>query len=138
MRASMRWFVYVAIIPTALIASTMDAYAGAAGGGSAAVSVANAVHSAGEVTSLLNQYNELMDQYDKEVLAEKKRVLFKKAQNILTELIEQANDVESEISILTKKKLNRVYSNKLNRVLKNVRQMRMTAQKRMKATVKSG
>jgi len=138
MRASIRSFVYVTIIPITLIASTMNAYAGAAGGGSTAVSVASTVHSAAEVTSLLNQFNELMDQYDKEVLPEKKRALFEKAQNILTELIEQANDVESEISILTKKKLNKVYSDKLDRVLKNVRQMRMMAQKRMKAAVKSG
>lgn len=138
MKASIRWFVYVTIIPTLLIATSINAFSDAAGGGSTAVSVADAVHSAGEVTSLFNQFNRVMDLYDKEVSPEKKKELLGKARNILDKLVEQANNVESEISILTKEKLDRVYSEKLSRVLKNVRQMRMAAQKRMKLAVKGG
>ena len=64
-------------------------------------------------------------------LKEKKEELLNQAKNILKQLIEQANSVEAEISILSKKKLDKMYSQKLERVLSNVLRMRQAAEKKM-------
>jgi hypothetical protein len=79
-----------------------------------------------------------MAEYDSEFLKEKKRELLNRAKNILTQLIEQANNVESEISILSKKKLDKIYSQKLERVLSNVLRIREAAEKKMQTAEQAG
>jgi len=108
------------------------------GGGATAVSVANAVHSAAAVASLSEELNGVMAEYEAEASEERKKELLDKAKNLLIKLIEQANNVESEISIVSKKKLDKVYSEKIDRVLSNVLQMREAAQKKMQAAGPAG
>lgn len=117
----------------ALIVYSPNAYANPSGGGTTAVSVADAVHSAAGVASLSEEFNRIMGDYETEVSKEGKEVLLNRAKAILTQLIEQANNVESEISIISKKKLGKLYSKKLDRVLSSVLQMRKMAKKRMQA-----
>jgi 2C-methyl-D-erythritol 2,4-cyclodiphosphate synthase len=112
-----------------------NAHADPSGGGTAVVTVANLVHAAAAAASLSEDFGAVMDEYDKEVSEARKKELLDRAKNILTKLIEQANSVESEISILSKKKLDKVYSKKLDRVLSSVLRMREAAQKRMQAAV---
>ena len=117
----------------ALIVGIPNAYADPSGGGYAAVSVADAIHSAGEVASLFEEFNGVMAAYESEGSEDIKKELLKKAKDILAKLIEQANNVESEISIMAKKKLNKVYSKKLDRVLSSVLQMKEAAERKMQA-----
>lgn len=117
----------------ALIVYSPNAYANPSGGGTTAVSVADAVHSAAGVASLSEEFNRIMGDYETEVSKEGKEVLLNRAKAILTQLIEQANNVESEISIISKKKLGKLYSKKLDRVLSSVLQMREMAKKKMQA-----
>ena len=114
------------------------AYADPSGGGTATISVANAVHSAAAVASLSEEFNSVMAEYDSEFLKDKKQELLNRAKNILNQLIEQANNVESEISILSKKKLDKIYSKKLERVLSNVLRMREAAEKKMQTAEQAG
>ncbi len=123
---------------TLVLISPVSSYADASGGGSAATSVADAVHAAGEVQSLADQLNAVMNRFDREESADRKKALLQEAENILAKLIARANDVESEISILSRKKLDKVYANKLDRVLANVRNMRQAARNRMEATSLAG
>ena len=88
----------------ALIVYSPNAYANPSGGGTTAVSVADAVHSAAGAASLSEEFNRIMGDYETEVSKEGKEVLLNRAKAILTQLIEQANNVESEISIISKKK----------------------------------
>jgi 2C-methyl-D-erythritol 2,4-cyclodiphosphate synthase len=115
----------------ALIVCNPNAYADPSGGGSTAVSVADTIHSAVEVASLYDEFNTVMAEYDSEGSEDRRKELLKKAKNILTKLIEQANNVESEISIIAKKKLDKLYSKKLDRVLSRVLQMREAAERKM-------
>jgi uncharacterized protein Yka (UPF0111/DUF47 family) len=115
----------------ALIAYCPNAYADPSGGGTAAVSVADSVHAAAEVASLFDEFNQVMGDYELEASEQARKALLDRARKILAQLIEQANNVESEISILSKKKLDKLYSNKLDRVLSSVLQMREMAQKKM-------
>jgi len=108
------------------------------GGGSSAVSVADVVHSAADIVSLSNKFDSLVAESEKENSTERKKELLNEAKNILTKLIEQANNVESEISILSKKKLDKVYVKKLDRILSRVLQIRTAAPKKMQATTQSG
>ena len=75
----------------------------------------------------------VMAEYESESSGELRKELLKKAKNILIKLIEQANNVESEISIIAKKKLGKLYSKKLDRVLSSVLQMREVAERKMQA-----
>lgn len=115
----------------ALIVCNPNAYADPSGGGSTAVSVADTIHSAVEVASLFEEFNGVMAEYESESAGELKKELLKRAKNILAKLIEQANNVESEISIIAKKKLGKLYSKKLDRVLSSVLQMREAAERKM-------
>lgn len=115
----------------ALIVCNPNAYADPSGGGSTAVSVADTIHSAAEVASLFEEFNGVMAEYESESAGELRKELLKKAKNILAKLIEQANNVESEISIIAKKKLGKLYSKKLDRVLSSVLQMREAAERKM-------
>lgn len=117
----------------ALILCNTNSYADPSGGGANTVSVADAIHSAAEVASLSEELENVMDEYASEGAADIRNELLKKAKNILAKLIEQANNVESEISIISKKKLDKVYSKKLDRVLSNVLQMRDAAERKMQA-----
>jgi hypothetical protein len=115
-----------------------NAYADPSGGGSAAVSVANTIHSAAQVVSLSEEFDSVMAEYESEVSGDRKKALLNKAKNILSKLIEQADNVESEISIVSKKKLDKVYSKKLDRVLSNVLRMREAAEKKMQTAAQAG
>ena len=115
----------------ALIVCNPNAYADPSGGGSTAVSVADTIHSAVEVASLFEEFNGVMAEYESEGSGDRRKELLKKAKNILTKLIEQANNVESEISIIAKKKLGKLYSKKLDRVLSSVVRMREAAERKM-------
>jgi hypothetical protein len=116
-----------------LIVCNPNAYADPSGGGSTTVSVAETIHSAVEVASLSEELNQVMDEYEAEGIEDIRKELLRQAKNILARLIEQANNVESEISIISKKKLDKVYSKKLDRVLSNVLQMREAAERKMQA-----
>ena len=105
------------------------------GGGSPTVNVAEALHSAGDVMALYQELDALINLYVKETSPEKKKKILAKAKKILAKLIEQANHVESEISIDTKGRLQRAYADKLQRVLKNVVEIRALARKRMNDAV---
>jgi hypothetical protein len=87
----------------ALIVCNPNAYADPSKSGTATVSVANTIHFAAQVVSLSEEFDSVMAEYDSEYLKEKKEELLNRAKNILNKLIEQANNVESEISILSKK-----------------------------------
>jgi 2C-methyl-D-erythritol 2,4-cyclodiphosphate synthase len=115
----------------ALIVYSPNAYADPSGGGTTAVSVADTVHSAAEVASLSQEFNQVMAEYESESSEDIREGLLKRAKNILAKLIEQANNVESEISIVAKKKLGKLYSKKLDRVLSSVLEMREAAEKKM-------
>jgi 2C-methyl-D-erythritol 2,4-cyclodiphosphate synthase len=119
------------VLLIALIVCNPNAYADPSGGGSTAVSVADTIHSAVEVVSLFEEFNGVMAEYESESSGELRKELLKKAKNILAKLIEQANNVESEISIIAKKKLGKLYSKKLDRVLSSVLQMREAAESKM-------
>ena len=121
-----------------VIAFNPVAYADPSGGGRAAVSVANTMHSAAQVVSLSEQLDSVIAEYESEVSGERKKALLDKAKNILNKLIEQADSVESEISIVSKKKLDKVYSKKLDRVLSNVLRMREAAEKKMQTMAQAG
>jgi len=84
-----------------------------------------------EVASLFEEFNGVMAEYESEGSESIRKELLKKAKNILAKLIEQANNVESEISIIAKKKLGKLYSEKLDRVLSSVLQMREAAERKM-------
>ena len=79
-----------------------------------------------------------MADYESEVSEDKQGELLKKAKNILARLIEQANNVESEITIMAQKKLDRVYAEKLDRVLSNVLQMKAAAEERTQSAGQAG
>lgn len=113
------------------------AMARAGGGGSHTVSVAGAVHSAGDLISSLDAFNALMDRYDTEILPEEKRKILTRAKDLLAKLLEQANNVESEIMILSQKKLTQAQQAKLDRVLKIVATKREQAKKRMNNSLKA-
>jgi len=128
-------------LPALFIALTVcnpNVSADPSGGGATTVSVANAVHSAAAVASLSDAFNGVMAEYEAEASEERRRELLDKAKNLLIKLIEQANNVESEISIVSKKKLDKVYSKKLDRVLSNVLRMREAAEKKMQAAGPAG
>ena len=114
-----------------LIVCSPNAYADPSGGGTTAVSVADTVHSAAGVASLSQEFNQVMAEYESEDSEDIREGLLKRAKNILAKLIEQANNMESEISIIAKKKLGKLYSKKLDRVLSSVLQMREAAEKKM-------
>ena len=122
----------------ALIVCNPNAYADPSKSGTPAVSVANTIHSAAKVVSLSAEFDRVMAEYDSEYLKEKKEELLNQAKNILKQLIEQANSVEAEISILSKKKLDKMYSQKLERVLSNVLRMRQAAEKKMQTAEQAG
>ncbi len=117
----------------ALVVCNPNAHADPSGGGSTAVSVADTVHSAAELTSLSEEFNSVMREYESEGSEEIRNELLKRAKNIFAKLIEQANNVESEISIISKKKLGKLYSRKLDRVLSIVLQMKEVAERKMQA-----
>ena len=122
---------YLLALLIALIVCNPNAFADPSGGGSTTVSVADTLHSAKEVASLSEEFNQVMAKYESEDSGDIKEELLKKAINILAKLIEQANNVESEISIIAKKKLGKLYSKKLDRVLSNVLKMREAAERKM-------
>jgi hypothetical protein len=107
------------------------------GGGSPTVSVAEALHSAGDLIALYDELDALLNLYVKESSPEKKKKILAKAKKILAKLIEQANHVESEINIESKGMLQKAYADKLQRVLKNVVEIRALARKRMNDAVKT-
>ena len=122
----------------ALIVCNPNACADPSKSGTPAVSVANTIHSAAEVVSLSAEFDRVMAEYDSEYLKERKDELLNQAKNILNQLIEQAHSVESEISILSKKKLDKMYLQKLERVLSNVVRMRQVAEKKMQGAEPAG
>ena len=126
------------ILFIALIVCNPNAYADPSGGGTTAVSVANTIHSAAQVVSLSEEFDNVMAEYESEGVEDRRNELLIRAKNILNQLIEQANNVESEISILSKKKLDKVYSKKLDRVLLIVLRIRETADKKMQAADQAG
>lgn len=126
------------VLLIALIACNLNAYADPSGGGTTAVSVANTIHSAAQVVSLSEEFDNVMAEYESEGVEDRRNELLIRAKNILNQLIEQANNVESEISILSKKKLDKVYSKKLDRVLLIVLRIRETADKKMQAADQAG
>jgi hypothetical protein len=115
-----------------------NAYADPSGGGATAVSVAETVHAAAQVAFLSEELNQVMAEYRSEISADRRNVLLKKAKDILARLIEQANNVESEISILSEKKLDTVYAQKLDRVLSRVLQMKAAAESKLQGTDQAG
>lgn len=115
-----------------------SAYSDPSGGGAEVVSVAEAVHSAGQVAFLFEAYSKVMDDAEVETDKERRSILLERANTILEKLIQQANNVESEIAILTSKKLDKSYMQKLDRVLTNVRKMKTSAEQRMQAATKTG
>ena len=114
-----------------LITYSPNVFADPSGGGTAAVAVADSVHSAAQVASLFDQFNMVMGDYESETSETARKALLDRARQILSQLIEQANNVESEISIISNKKLDKIYAKKLDRILASVLQMKKTAQKRM-------
>ena len=122
----------------ALIVCNSNAYADPSKSGTPVVSVANTIHAAAQVVSLSAEFDRVMAEYDSEYLKDKKEELLNQAKNILSQLIEQANNVESEISILSRKKLDKMYSQKLERVLSNVLRMRQAAEKKMQTADQAG
>ena len=122
----------------ALIVCNPNAYSDPSKSGTPTVSVANTIHSAAQVVSLFKEFNRVMAEYDSEYLEDKKKELLNRAKNILNQLIEQANNVESEISILSKKKLDKIYSKKLERVLANVLRMKEAVEKKMQTAEQTG
>jgi hypothetical protein len=132
---------YAFFLLTLLLALTICkpcVYADPSGGGSATVSVANAVHSAAAVTSLSEELSNVMAEYESEESEARKLELLNKAKDLLAKLVEQSNNVESEISILSKKKMDKVYSEKLDRVLSTVLEMRKAAAKKIQAVGPTG
>ena len=115
-----------------------DAYAAPSGGGATAVSVAETVHAAAQVASLSEELNQVLAEYQSEISAERRKELLKKAKNLLARLIEQANNVEAEISILSEKKLDTVYAQKLERVLSRVLEMKAAAESKLQGTGQAG
>lgn len=103
------------------------------GGGTAATSVAGAVHGAGDVAALAEQFDAIMDQYAREPSPDRRKELLREAGDVLARLVAQADDVESQIAILSEKKLEKPYLEKLERVLANVQDMRREARQRMAA-----
>jgi hypothetical protein len=108
------------------------------GGGSTTVSVAKAVHSAGDLIKQYQEYYDIINQYVRETSPEKKKQLLEKAKKMLSRLNEQAENVEAEIAALSQKKLKRAYARKLERVLKRVQTVRASAQNRMQDAVRTG
>ncbi|MCP3876408.1 MAG: hypothetical protein GY699_25110 [Desulfobacteraceae bacterium] len=96
-------------------------------GGPSVTTVASAVHAGSALSETFVKYNTIMEEYDKETDLAKKKRLLEKAKSIFSELINQANDIESEVSIASKKKLNDMYSKKLDRVLQAVLEMKKLA-----------
>ena len=107
------------------------------GGGSTAVSVADVVHSAAGVETLAKKIDAIMAEYEKEASAGRKKELLNQAKDILTKLDELVNNIESEISILSKKKLDKVYAEKLERILSRITQLR-DGKKQMLAVKQAG
>jgi hypothetical protein len=131
-------FIFLVILMSGLVSNHPEAWAEPSAGEPAAVPVATAVHGAADAASLFDEFNAVMDQYDRETSPARKKELLEKAKNILARLIDQAKSVESEVSVLTKKRLDKIYVKKLNRVLSRVAQMRNEAQQRMLAAKKTG
>jgi hypothetical protein len=132
-KGMMAWAFTLGVVFIVALIFPIFAHADASGGGSNAVSVADAVHGAGDVASLAEQFNAVMDQFDREESADRRRALLEEANNMLAKLVAQANDVESEVAILSEKKLDRVYAAKLDRVLASVQRMRKAAEDRFAA-----
>ena len=107
------------------------------GGGSTAVSVADVVYSAAGVETLAKKIDAIMAEYEKEASAGRKKELLNQAKDILTKLDELVNNIESEISILSKKKLDKVYAEKLERILSRITQLR-DGKKQMLAVKQAG
>ena len=116
----------------------IDAYAEPSGGGTAAVAVADAVHAAGKVAALSEAYGEVMGQAAAETDSDARGALLERAKNILDALVQLADNVESKITILTQKKLDRAYLRKLDRMLSKVRQWRQAAKEQMQAATGPG
>ncbi len=121
-----------------LLAGNSGAYADPGGGGSTAVSVADAVHAAAQVASLSQEFDQVMADFESATSDDARGELLKKAKNILSQLVAQANNVESEISILLEKKLDEVYARKLDRVLSGVLQMKAAAENKMRRAGQTG
>jgi hypothetical protein len=124
-------FVLAAITISLLLPAAVGA--DPSGGGTAATSVAGAVHGAGDVAALAEQFGAVMDRYAREPSPDRRRKLLQEANDILARLVAQADDVEAEIAILSQKKLEKPYLDKLERVLANVQGMRRQAEARMAA-----
>jgi hypothetical protein len=128
----------VSALFTVLLVCSSIADADPSGGGVAAVSVAETVHAAAQVASLSEELDQVLAEYRSEISADRRKALLKQAKNILARLIEQANNVESEISILSEKKLDTVYAQKLERVLSRVLQMKAAAESKLQGTGQAG
>lgn len=114
------------------------AYADPSGGGPTVLSVAKIIHNASTVEALAQELDQVLAAYAVEREEISRNDLWKKAQDILAELIKQANNVESEISIMSNKQLDKVYARKLDRVLSIVIQLRATYENKMQTAGKSG
>ena len=121
-----------------LLVCLPSAYADPSGGGAAAMSVAKTVHKAAQVQTLTREFNQVMSQYQAARDEASRNEMLIKAKNILAQLVEQANNVESEISMLSKKQLDAAYARKLDRVLSNVQQMKAASEKKMQSTGQAG
>lgn len=138
MKISSAGLLAVPVFLVVLLIGNPNVYADPSGGGSTAVSVAEAVHAAAQVASLAQEFDQVMADYESEPSEDMRGELLKKARNILAQLIAQANNVESEISIMLKKKLDKVYAQKLDRVLSSVLQMKAAAESKMQRAGQGG
>lgn len=144
------------ILPPLIVAALVlfiahrEAYSDVGGGGSSVNAVASMTHSVGEVESLFNRFNESINEYNKKNLecskildAKEKgkclsvaKALLEEAKTILVKLNDLASRVESEIGI-SKKKIDEVFSSKLDRLLNHLAIMRQGANKVMKSSAGS-
>ena len=123
----------VLILFMVLMVFNPNAYADPSGGGTTAVSVAGNIHAAAKVATLAEEFNQVMAEYESEGSEILRKELWMKVKNIFAKLIEQANNVESEISIMAEKKLDKVYAEKLDRVLSNVLEIKAAAERKMRS-----
>ena len=126
-------FPLISVLFLSLILGAPQAFADPSPGGAAAVSVADACHNAASVAALSQELDAVMAQIASATTEGERKKLIEKAKNIFAKLMEQANNVESEISILSKKKLGKQHLAKLSRVLSTVLTLKSLAQNKMQA-----
>ncbi len=111
-------------------------------------SVSSSIHKVADVQSLFSRFNESLDAYEgkksecdaiidpneKEKCLLTAKDILEQAKDILAQLNQQANSIESEIAI-NKKKVDQNFSEKLDRLLTEVVRMRKEANARMQPNI---